>query len=305
MPLLAAGALGLGAPGAAAAPHKPWIKVETPVRSASADAAKVAASYVSLRFALPPEAGPRPERCNWINYLRFRDSAGPSDPVKAHAVFVTMPGIFAGAASLDIFARNVVRTANASGKHVEVWTLDRRSNCLEDHYGVDQGKLRRDYRLAMRYYYHGASINGRKFAGFKGPQDAQFLKAVGLEQTVRDEYAVIRRAIPRKLRTKKVLCGGHSLGGPLTAAFSAWDFDGDPKTKADAGYNQCAGYFALDTRLDSSTPGSGGGSGGGGGGGDGATAIWTGAEETSIDPPSFVARTTHETDRPPSAWSVV
>jgi hypothetical protein len=231
------------------------------VQSASADASQVAASYVSLRFRLPPEAGPRPPACDWITYLRFRDAGGPRKEKDADAIFVTMPGIFAGAASLDIFARNVVRTAQANGKHVEVWTLDRRSNCLEDHYGVDQGKLRHDYRLAMKYYYHGAAINGRRFGGFRSEQDAQFLKAVGLEQTVRDEYAVIRRAVPRKLRTKKVLCGGHSLGGPLTAAFAGWDFDGDPKTKSDAGFNQCAGYFALDTRLDGTT--SGGGSGGG------------------------------------------
>jgi hypothetical protein len=257
----AAATLALAVPCANAAPHKPWKRVETKVQSASADASQVTASYVSLRFRLPPEAGPRPPACDWIGYLRFRDAAGPRKERDADAIFVTMPGIFAGAASLDIFARNVVRTAAAGGKHVEVWTLDRRSNCLEDHYGVNQGKLRRDYRLAMRYYYHGAAINGRRFGGFKSEQDAQFLKAVGLEQTVRDEYAVIRRAVPRKLRKRKVLCGGHSLGGPLTTAFAGWDFDGDPKTKSDAGYNQCAGFFALDTRLDGTTSGDGSGGG--------------------------------------------
>ena len=263
-PLCAAVALVIATPSALAAPHKPWKRVETKVHSASADASRVAESYVSLRFALPKAAGPRPERCNWIGYLRFRDAGGPSKERDADEVFVTMPGIFAGAGSLDIFARNVIRTARASGRHVEVWTLDRRSNCLEDHYGVDQGKVRRDYRLAMKYYYHGAAINGRKFGGFNSEQDAEFLKGVGLEQTVRDEYAVIRRAIPRKQRKKKVFCAGHSLGGPLTTAFAAWDFDGNPNTKDDAGYNQCAGFIALDTRLNGGTSGGGSGNGGGG-----------------------------------------
>ncbi|MEA2367915.1 MAG: hypothetical protein QOH38_633 [Thermoleophilaceae bacterium] len=247
---------------AAAAPHKSTHRrVEKKVASASADAKQVTESFVKLRFPLPAEAGARPEACNWVTYLRFRDAAGPRKSRNADAIFVTMPGIFAGAGSLDIFARNVVRTAHAAGRHVEVWTIDRRSNCLEDHYGVDQGKKRHDYRLAMKYYYHGAAINGRKFAGFKSEQDADFLKAVGLEQTVRDEYTLIRRTIPRKQRRKKVFCGGHSLGGPLTAAFAGWDFDRNPKTTKDAGYNQCAAFFALDTRLDGST--SGGGSGGG------------------------------------------
>ena len=46
-----------------------------------------------------------------------------------------------------------------------------------------------------------------------------------------------------------MICGGHSLGGPLTAAFASWDFDGDPATRRDAGYKQCAGLVGLDTTL--------------------------------------------------------
>ena len=261
-----------GAAGAAAgAAKQPPGRIEVPIRSLSADAKKVKASYVSLYAPLPADAGPRPPQCDRIGYLRFRDARGPREARKAAAVFVTMPGIFAGAGSLDIFARNMVRTAAADGRHVEVWTLDRRSNCLEDHYGVDQGKRRRDYRLAMSYYYHGAAINGRRFGGFKSEQDAEFLKAVGLEQTMRDEYYVINRGMRHWLRKKKVFCGGHSLGGPLTTAFAGWDFDGNPKSKRDAGYNQCAGFFALDTRLNGGT--SGGGSGSGGGGSDSSVGL--------------------------------
>ena len=236
----------------------PKTRVETQIKSTSADAHKVKSSDVRLKAPLPEDAGPRPPRCDWIGYLRFRDSKGPRKARKADAVFVTMPGIFAGASSLEIFARNVVRTARARGRHVEVWTLDRRSNCLEDHYGVQAAARKRNYRLALNYYYHGGSIDGRKFGGFASSQDAQFLKAVGLEQTVRDEYTVIRRGMPAKLRTKKLFCGGHSLGGPLTTAFAGWDFDGNEQTKADAGYNQCAGFFALDTRLNGTTEGDGG-----------------------------------------------
>ena len=45
-----------------------------------------------------------------------------------------------------------------------------------------------------------------------------------------------------------MICGGHSLGGPLTAAFASWDFDGDPNTTRDAGYKQCAGLSAWTPR---------------------------------------------------------
>ena len=266
-----AGAVCVLAAPAAEAAEKPPRKIEVPIKSLSADAGKVKSSYVSLYAPLPKDAGPRPPACDRIGYLRFRAADGPRKARNADAVFVTMPGIFAGAGSLDIFARNMVRTARKDGRHVEVWTLDRRSNCLEDHYGVDQGKKRRDYRLAMNYYYHGAAIDGRKFAGFRSPQDAQFLKAVGLDRTVRDEYIVINRGMRHWLRKKKVFCGGHSLGGPLTTAFAGWDFDHNPKSKRDAGYNQCAGFFALDTRLNGDT--SGGDSGGGGGDGGGSVGL--------------------------------
>ncbi|MFD0536748.1 hypothetical protein ACFQY7_26475 [Actinomadura luteofluorescens] len=55
-----------------------------------------------------------------------------------------------------------------------------------------------------------------------------------------------------------MMCGGHSLGGVLTAFFAEWDFDGDHSTTGDAGYNQCSGYFALDTRISTRLPGFGG-----------------------------------------------
>jgi hypothetical protein len=34
-----------------------------------------------------------------------------------------------------------------------------------------------------------------------------------------------------------------------------WDFDGNPATTADAGFEQCAGYFALDTTVSNNLGG--------------------------------------------------
>jgi hypothetical protein len=251
---------------AAAAKKKPHPnRVVVNVKSGAPDARRVKESWVNLRAPLPPEAGDHPAACDWISYLRFRDAGGPRNAKKADAIFVTMPGIFAGASSLDQFARNTVRRAHKRHRHVEVWTLDRRSNCLEDHYGNQVAARRHDAKIAFDYYYHGASVDGRTFGGFKSEEDpdAQFLKNVGLKQTVLDEYTVIKRNIPRRLRTKKVFCGGHSLGGPLTTAFANWDMDGNPDTTKDAGFRQCAGFFALDTRLNLGTPGSSSSGGGG------------------------------------------
>lgn len=235
---------------APAAALKRGKTIERPVRSASPDAGVVAESFVRVYEPLPADAGPHPKRCDWIGYLRFRNPDGPRRASRADAIFVSMPGIFAGAAMHDQLARNVVRRAARHGKRVEYWALDRRSNCLEDHSGVRAAARSRSANVAFDYYWGDGKVNGHRFGGFRTPEQAAFLSHVGLEQTLRDEYAVIRRGIPSpRLRRHKVFCGGHSLGGPLTTAFAGWDFDGDPKTKRDAGYMQCAGFFGLDTSL--------------------------------------------------------
>ena len=224
--------------------------IETPVYSTAPDASVVSESYVSLYAPLPAADGPHPAACDRIGYLRFRDSSGPTDPARAAAVFVAQPGFYEGAGALDQVARNTVRAAAARGYHVEFWALDRRSQCLEDDLGVRAAAAARNPQLAIDYYYDGQAVDGQTFPGFVAPQDAEWLAHVGLAQTVQDEYRVISQ-LPRAVRERKVFCGGHSLGGIITGVFANWNFSrsGNP---AAAGYNQCAGFFALDTRLTSS-----------------------------------------------------
>jgi hypothetical protein len=133
------------------------------------------------------------------------------------------------------------------------WALDRRSNCLEDHAGIRAGLAAGDARAALDYYYGGKVVDGRRFAGFLDNARVPWLARVGLEQTVRDQYDLLVAELPdQATRERKVQCGGHSLGGIITGYFAVWDFDGDRGTTADAGYRQCAGYFALDTTISTS-----------------------------------------------------
>jgi hypothetical protein len=248
-------------PGATAA--EPGDVVEKKVRSQAPDAKRVRESYVRVFDPLPEDAGPHPASCDWISYLRFRSADGPHESKRADAVLTAMPGFLGGAASFDQVARNVVRRAAKRGKHVEVWGIDRRANCLEDHHGVEAAARARDASLGYRYYWGGEEVEGRRFGGFVSPSEAEFLKSFGLERTMRDWHTVITTGLPgQRRRERKLLCGGHSLGGPLTAAYAGWDFDGDPQTDRDAGYRQCAGLFGLDTSLD--IGGSSGGASGGG-----------------------------------------
>lgn len=255
-------ACALLAPATAGASDLPAVD-EVKVKSKAPDAKRVRESYVTIRDPLPESVGPHPEACDSISYLRFRHADGPKRSKDADAVITTMPGFLGGAGSFDQLSRHVVRRAAKRGRYVEVWAIDRRANCLEDHHGVEAAAAAEDAALAYRYYWGGEEVAGRRFAGFVSPSDAQFLDSFGLERTLQDWYTVVTTALPgQRRRERKLVCGGHSLGGPLTAAFAGWDFDGDPQTDRDAGYRQCAGLFGLDTSLDI-----GGGSGGGAGGG--------------------------------------
>lgn len=279
----------------AAAAVKPEV-IETTVRSDAPDAGRVSESYVRIFDPLPESTGPHPEACDWISYLRFRSADGPRQAKRADAVLTAMPGFLGGAASFDQLSRNVVRRAAKRGRHVEVWAIDRRANCLEDHHGVIAAARAKDATLAYRYYWGGEQVDGKRFAGFVSPSDAQFLDSFGLERTLRDWYTVITTGLPgQRRRERKLICGGHSLGGPLTAAFAGWDFDGDPETDRDAGYRQCAGLFGLDTSLDL-----GESSGGAAGGGTATGLVAQSGASPYVNAPPF----TPETIQLPSIFGV-
>ncbi|MGW2635735.1 hypothetical protein [Streptomyces sp. NPDC001348] len=240
--LLTTGTLTAVAPGARAAAA---ARTETPVASTS-PVAGVTESVVRVKVPLPASFGDRPAACDWLSYLRYRASDGPAASADADRILVAQPGILEGAGAFDSVARNTVARAAEQGRHIEFWALDRRSNCLEDHTGIDSG----DQHTAVDYYYRGKKVNGRTFAGFTGNDRLGWMAKLGIEQTVRDQYDLLTAELPdQQLRKRKVLCGGHSLGGVITGYFAAADFDGDDATTADAGYNQCAGYFALDTTV--------------------------------------------------------
>ncbi len=242
--------------GASAAP-KPETVVEKRVKSAAPHHRQVRESLVRVYDPLPPDAGEHPPACDWIEYLRFRSADGPKKAREADAVLVIIPGFLGGASSFDQVARNTVRRAAEQGSAIEYWSLDRRANCLEDDRGVKAAARAGDASIAFDYYWGGKPVNGKTFGGFVPPEEAQFLNEFGLERTMEDWYTVLRTGIKgQRRRAQRVICGGHSLGGPLTAAFSSWDFDGDPETTRDAGYAQCAGLVGLDTTI--SLAGSGG-----------------------------------------------
>jgi len=210
------------------------------------------ATDVQVQAALPASFAPHPTECDCLHFLRIRHVRGPADPSAADRILIAQPGVLEGASAFYNIAANLVtRAYREKGKFVEFWAIDRRPNCLEDMNGLRLARSTGNLHDMIDYYYRGKPYQGRYFAGYLSPyQDAEWLVDMGMEQTVKDWNAIITRGIPdQSVRQKKVYLGGHSLGGFITGAYACWDFDGDPSTTSDAGYNQCAGFFGLDTLV--------------------------------------------------------
>lgn len=222
-------------------------RVELPIDSASAQQ-DVRSSLVKIKVPLPASTPkPYPAACDWVQYLRFKHVDGPAKSTDAAAVSVLMPGVLEGATAFDQVARNTIREQARRGRHIEVWGIDRRSACVEDLTGLDHLERTGDAKATTDYYYRGRELDGRKFAGFKAPR---VVAEFGIARTVSDYYSVITEELPDQAwRERHVICGGHSLGGPITELFAAWDADGKASTTEDAGYRQCAGFVGFDTPL--------------------------------------------------------
>ena len=215
--------------------------------------AGVTTTAVTVNAPLPATFGARPAACDKLVFLRTKRTAGPADPADADTVLTAQPGVLEGASAfINVGSNLVARAWSERSKNVEFWAIDRRSNCLEDINGLEAAFAANDPSALIDYYYRGASQGGETFDGFLGKSspDVAWLKKMGMDQTLRDWNEVITRGLPNLAdRQQKLYCGGHSLGGIITGAYSNYDFDGNAGTLGDAGYNQCRGYFGLDTLV--------------------------------------------------------
>lgn len=248
--ILAAAAIALLAPPASAA----WPPSGFNEASATQNTTfpNTMTTAVTLNAPLPASAPPHPAACDKLTFLRIKHIGGPADPANADKILIAQPGVLEGASAFyNVGANLVTRAKNEHGKYVEFWAVDRRPNCLEDLNGIRLARTTGNVLDLINYYYKGKTYNGSRFAGYLNPfTDAAWLTEMGMTQTLRDWNEIITRALPsQSLRQQKLYCGGHSLGGFLTGAYAEADFDGNSATTADAGYNQCAGFFALDSLI--------------------------------------------------------
>jgi hypothetical protein len=213
----------------------------------------VASELVTIYSPAPSLNGVHPKECDYITYLRFRakDPAYPNGVVpmdKLDAVMLCMPGLGGGANIMRHVSEQWVYMAKKiKNANIEVWVIDERSGTLEDLTGMNAAEDARNVDIAIDYYFRGKAVQGKVFGGFLNPKEIRFLSDFGFSIYMKDIYTIITTNMPdQNMRKQKLYLVGHCMGGFFLHVVAGWDFDGNPATTADAGYNNFAGLVNLD-----------------------------------------------------------
>lgn len=146
---------------------------------------------------------------------------------RARNVLVLSPGTSAGAAYFAPLARDIVRKTRCRW---QVWSVERRENQLEDHSVLDAAKRGTVTQQRFFDYYLGWLANPAITDHVQPVPDASvpFARGWGMNVEIEDLHRVVRAAGEHG---RRVVLGGHSLGGSITTAYATWDFRGRPGAK--------------------------------------------------------------------------
>ncbi len=206
---------------------------------------------VAMTLALPATlasagASPRWTRCHRVSarwtrncvpvhfsWMKgFNDPATPDNldrvgvlkvgPDWARNVLVLNPGTSAGAPYFVPLARDIVR---ATGGRWQVWSVERRENQLEDQSMLAKAKLHAATPKQLFEYYLGWLSDPSITEHFQllPDSDVPFARGWGMNVEIEDLHRVVESA---SRYGRRVVMGGHSLGGSITTAYATWDFGG-------------------------------------------------------------------------------
>lgn len=188
-----------------------------------------------------PTGAETPAALNATRVIRFRQDLDP--PVPARAILVAVPGFLAGGPSHGPLAAALVARGATAGEAIEVWTIDRRANLLEDHRGIDTAEASGDPEIATGYYFGRDTIDGEPFAGFAAQADVPFMSEWGMATHVEDLRRVIA-LVPAEHRRARVFLSGHSFGASVAELYAAWRFEDGV-----SGFEELAGVILVDGVL--------------------------------------------------------
>ncbi|HEU5473706.1 MAG TPA: hypothetical protein VFV67_23920 [Actinophytocola sp.] len=180
----------------------------------------------------PGRPGCSDARFSWL--AGFDDPATPDELDRvgvlrvgsswARNVLVLSPGTSAGAGYFRPLAEDIVRRTRCTW---QVWSVERRENRLEDHTVLDAVKRGTVTQQQFFDYYLGWATNPAITDHFVPVPDAAvgFARGWGMNVEIEDLHRVVRAA---GAHGRRVVLGGHSLGGSITTAYATWDFNGRP-----------------------------------------------------------------------------
>jgi pimeloyl-ACP methyl ester carboxylesterase len=203
------------------------------------------ATVVALAFMLAGVAAPMAaakhegrrgcDRCDHVSFTWMRgfdESSTPDQldrvgvlaigPPRAKNVLVLSPGTSAGAAYFKPLAEDIVERTNGRW---QVWSVERRENQLEDHSVLDEFKRGHATAHQVFDYYLGWLVDPSITDHFQLIPDSSvgFARRWGMNVEIEDLRRVVEAADGRG---RRVILGGHSLGGSITTAYATWDFNG-------------------------------------------------------------------------------
>jgi pimeloyl-ACP methyl ester carboxylesterase len=192
------------------------------------------AIVAGIALALFAPSAPAAE-VSWLQ--GFDDPATPNSfdrvgvlkvgPEQARNVLVLNPGTSAGAAYFEPLAEDIVRKTDGRW---QVWSVERRENQLEDHSLLDASKLGTAAPREVFDYYLGWLVDPSVTYHFQLVPDSSvaFARGWGMNVEVEDLRRVVQAA---RSGGRRVVLGGHSLGGSITTAYATWDFKGRPASR--------------------------------------------------------------------------
>lgn len=206
----------------------------------------VISEYIQLpTIAQVPDT---PSQLNRVAFLRTynKDARGMAD-----AVILFQDGSTAGPWS--VLAKQLVDMAARRGKRIEVWSVDRRENNLEDHRGFSEAIRAGDPKVALKYYYGDDALDAKgKFnsaAQLGGPGatyiplqqgDVPFMANWGVD-VIFDDMETLLRLIPEQYRKTNVF-----LMGNFTGAYLLTSFAGHRLRDGKRAYEELAGLIMME-----------------------------------------------------------
>jgi pimeloyl-ACP methyl ester carboxylesterase len=175
-----------------------------------------APAAAAQRTVTVPSPGPGPAAYDKVTYT-------PIGPASARTVLVLIPGYYGGAGDFRLVGRDIVRRVRG----LQVWAVDRRSQALEDTKMFDDARAGRVSVKQAFDYYLGWLADPSVTTHYQPPDVAKlgFAKRWGLQVALDGIRRIVLRA---RAQGKRVILGGHSLGGSLTTIYATWDFGGRP-----------------------------------------------------------------------------